>query len=140
MGLSSLNKVLVGGCFDVLHWGHIFFLKKAKKYGDILVVLLESDKSVQQLKGKNRPIHSQKKRKEMLLALRSVDEVIALKGILLDQDYERLIQSLKPQVIVATLGDPILEKKRVQAARAGIKFVAVKKLATPSTRELKIFL
>ena len=70
--------VLAGGCFDVLHPGHIVFLEKAKKAGDYLVVLLESDKKIRKLKGKGRPVHSQKERAEILSALKSVDSVVCL--------------------------------------------------------------
>lgn len=56
---SNKKLVLAGGVFDLLHYGHIKFLKEAKKYGDILIVALESDTTVQRLKGKSRPIFNQ---------------------------------------------------------------------------------
>ncbi|MBI3343244.1 adenylyltransferase/cytidyltransferase family protein, partial [Candidatus Gottesmanbacteria bacterium] len=61
-----MKKILVGGCFDLLHYGHIRFLEEAKKLGDHLVVALESDENVRRMKGEGRPIHTQAQRKEML--------------------------------------------------------------------------
>ena len=65
-----MKIVLVGGCFDILHLGHVVFLEKAKKEGDVLVVLLESDEKVRFLKGKGRPVHTQSERAEILSALK----------------------------------------------------------------------
>ena len=75
--MNKIRKtVLVGGCFDILHFGHTRFLKKAKSFGDFLIVLLESDKHIKRLKGKNRPINNFMQRKEVLLSLKFVDKVI----------------------------------------------------------------
>jgi len=68
--------VTVNGCFDVLHVAHVRLLQKAKAQGDWLIVLLNSDSSIKRLKGKSRPINKEQDRKEMLLALRFVDEVV----------------------------------------------------------------
>ena len=70
--------ILTGGCFDILHIGHIRFLEEAKKLGGNLFILLESDKKVKELKGKNRPIFSQKERAHTLASLVSVDHIIML--------------------------------------------------------------
>jgi len=76
---SMKKKVLVGGCFDILHYGHIHFLKNARALGDYLVIALESDKNIKRIKGSFRPIHDQDKRREILESLNFVDEVIILK-------------------------------------------------------------
>src|SRR3989344_8872455 len=70
--------VLVGGCFDILHLGHIKFLESAKKLGDCLFVLLENDESVLRLKGKDRPINNQTERAQDLSSLSIVDYVVLL--------------------------------------------------------------
>jgi rfaE bifunctional protein nucleotidyltransferase chain/domain len=75
---SKRRIVLTGGCFDILHIGHVRFLSEAKRMGDYLVVLLESDKKVKDLKGKKRPVFIQEERAEMLSALGSVDLVVLL--------------------------------------------------------------
>jgi len=111
--------VLVGGCFDILHIGHVRFLSEAKGMGDYLIVLLESDKKVKDLKGKNRPVFIQSERAEMLSALRSVDLVVVLPMMEDDRDYSNLVKKIKPDVIAVTENDPRIEKKRRQAEEAG---------------------
>lgn len=106
--------VLVGGCFDILHPGHIVFLEKARRLGDKLIILLESDQKVKFLKGNNRPIHTQKDRAKLLRALKSVDQVISLPFMNQDSQYDSLIAKIKPDIIATTKGDPKLHhKKRV---------------------------
>ena len=88
--------VFTNGCFDILHVGHIRLLKKAKSLGDCLVVGLNSDKSIQRLKGKGRPINEEAYRMEMLLAIKYVDEVM----IFNESVPIQLIKDLKPDVYV----------------------------------------
>jgi FAD synthetase len=128
--------VLVGGCFDLLHYGHISFLKKAKTYGNYLLVVLESDENVKKVKGDTRPIHTQKQRKEMLEALRYVDEVVELPPMRSDTDYFEMMHKIKPDVIAFTEGDPILDKKMEQGKQIGAKVVIIEKIHTPSTSQL----
>jgi len=92
------NQVIVftNGCFDLLHPGHIDNLIQAKAYGDILIVGINSDRSVKSLKGGNRPILSANDRLSMLLALKSVDYALVF-----DEDTpERLITEIMPDVLV----------------------------------------
>ena len=131
-----MKKVLVGGCFDLLHYGHIAFLKQAKTHGDSLAVALESDENVRRMKGDVRPIHSQAQRKEMLEALKFVDEVISLPPMHTDKEYLELIQRIKPQVIAITEGDPITEKKQQHAKIVGAELVSIPKIHTLSTSQL----
>ena len=87
--------VFTNGCFDVLHRGHVEYLKQSRKLGKRLIVGLNSDESVKRLKGLNRPINNEEDRKAVLLALRFVDEVI-----IFDEDTPlRLIQVLRPDII-----------------------------------------
>ncbi|GAG14983.1 unnamed protein product, partial [marine sediment metagenome] len=76
--LKSEGKKIVttNGSFDLLHIGHVKSLQKAKEYGDILIVGLNSDSSIKQYKSKDRPIVGQKERAEMLAALECVDYVV----------------------------------------------------------------
>ena len=67
--------VATNGCFDILHVGHVRYLAAARKFGDLLVVGLNSDSSVRQLKGKHRPLNREKDRAEVVAALESVDYV-----------------------------------------------------------------
>jgi len=88
--------VFTNGCFDVLHPGHVEDLAQAKALGDVLVVGLNSDSSVQRLKGAGRPLVAEADRAAMLAALRSVDAVT-----LFDEDTPlELISTLLPDVLV----------------------------------------
>lgn len=128
--------VLVGGCFDLLHYGHVRFLKEAKKMGNWLVVALESDENVRRMKGDGRPIHNQQQRKSMLEALSSVDEVIALPPMNKHQEYFDLVTRVHPQVIAITQGDPLESNKREQAVKTGAELIVIPKIPTPSTSQL----
>lgn len=134
--ITAKRVVLVGGCFDLLHFGHISFLKNAKALGDHLVVALESDENVRQMKGPSRPIHSQLQRKEMLEALTFVDEVIMLAPMKSDADYEALVAKINPQVIAITQGDLMEFKKRQHAQRVHAEIIIIPKIHTPSTSQL----
>jgi FAD synthetase len=125
--LHQKNKriVLAGGCFDLLHIGHITFLEKAKTLGDILVVLLESDESIAHEKGKNRPINSQKDRAKILAALSNVDIIIPLKSTMTDQEYDALVFAIKPAIIATTSGDGNRHHKERQAKKIDAKVVDV---------------
>ena len=92
------NKKIVftNGCFDILHHGHVNYLTKAKSLGDVLVVGLNSDSSVRRLKGKNRPIVTQKNRAKVLSALASVDFVVIFNNL----TPLNLIKAIKPDVLV----------------------------------------
>ena len=86
--------VATGGCFDVLHAGHVATLEAARSLGDGLVVLLNSDESARRLKGPGRPVNSQEDRTRVLLSLSCVDAVITF-----DEDDPRdALRSLRPQV------------------------------------------
>lgn len=88
--------VWTNGCFDILHAGHVSYLKEAKKLGDILIVGLNSDKSVKKLKGKDRPINPQDARAKVLEALEFVDAIVIFDE---DTPYE-IIKKIKPDVLV----------------------------------------
>lgn len=118
--------ILVGGCFDILHPGHVVFLEKAKRAGDVLVVFVESDKKVKYLKGPGRPVHTQKERAKVLSALRVVDYVLMLPDMV-DKEYDRLIDKIKPDVIAATRGNGIVNHHRRAAELTGAKFKFVTK-------------
>ncbi len=135
---KQLNRgkkvVLVGGVFDILHLGHIKFLRKAKGKGDLLFVLLESDKSVRKSKGQKRPINSQKDRAQVLAALESVDFVITLKGLLKNEDYDRIVKLINPAVLAITTKDPNIIHKVRQAKLTGAKVkIVLQRLKSKST-------
>ena len=125
--IRKKNKIVVltGGCFDILHVGHIRFLSKAKKQGDYLFLLLENDKTVKKLKGFNRPINSQKERAEVLAALSFVDYVVLLEEMKNNNDYDKLISALRPNIIATTKDDPqaIHNLRQAKEINAKVSFV-----------------
>ncbi len=117
--------VLAGGCFDILHKGHIEFLRMAKKQGDKLFVILESDEKIKQLKGKDRPLNSQTERAKILSSLESVDYLIPLPLFTKNNDYDNLVNLLKPDIIATTKNDSYRKHKERQANILGIRVVDV---------------
>jgi rfaE bifunctional protein nucleotidyltransferase chain/domain len=128
--------VLAGGCFDLLHYGHIFFLTKAKKLGDTLILLLESDDAVLKLKGIGRPFHNQEQRKIMLQSLRMVDHVICLPPKMTNEDYRKMTTEISPQIIAVTQGDPLVDIKNSLASSIQARLIVIPKTDTPSTTTL----
>src|SRR5215216_7151041 len=107
--------VFTNGCFDLLHPGHVRYLSQARELGDALVVALNSDQSVQAIKGKGRPILSERERAEVMAALEAVDYVT-----IFDEETPReLIASLLPDILVKG-GDwtpeQIVGREEVEAA------------------------
>jgi len=129
--------VLVGGCFDILHIGHIEFLKEARKRGDALFVLLESDVSIRKLKGRERPINPQAIRAEILASPENVDYVILLPSEFTNSDYDAIIQHIKPAVLATTEGDPNRIHKLRQAKLINAKVVnVIKRISDRSSTKL----
>lgn len=119
---SILNIVLVTGCFDILHLAHKEFLKAAKKQGDLLIVGLESDKRITELKGKGRPVNSWQKRAENLAKLNWVDFIFPLPKNFSQSKYHlELLQLIKPKILAVSQNTPHLEKKRKLIKRVGGK-------------------
>ena len=87
--------VFTNGCFDILHYGHVAYLKKCKLLGDVLVVGINSDSSVRRIKGHGRPLNGQKERSLVLAALRDVDYVVVFN----EETPERLIRAIAPSAL-----------------------------------------
>ncbi len=96
--LRATGKKLVftNGCFDILHRGHVSYLDIAKSFGDVLILGLNSDRSVRQLKGESRPINTQEDRAYILSALESVDYVVVFDE---ETPYD-LISKVQPDILV----------------------------------------
>ncbi len=86
--------VLANGCFDLIHVGHIRYLKEAKNKGDILVVALNSDESVRKIKGSGRPLLKERERAEIISSFYFVDYVTIFSEI----NVEKVLLSLKPDI------------------------------------------
>jgi D-glycero-beta-D-manno-heptose 1-phosphate adenylyltransferase len=102
---SKKKIVFTNGCFDILHAGHVRYLQAARALGDILIVGLNSDSSVQGLKGPTRPINNEGDRAEVLAGLSAVGGII----IFSEQTAERLIELVKPDLYVKG-GDYVIEE------------------------------
>jgi len=96
--------VLTNGCFDLLHTGHVRYLKQARELGDALLVAVNSDQSVRELKGPERPLNGEEDRSEVLAALRCVDHVTIFEG----KRVTDVILKLRP-AIYAKGGDYTIE-------------------------------
>ena len=99
--LSELRRkkrkvVFTNGCFDILHYGHIAYLRKARSFGDVLILGLNSDKSVNRIKGPSRPMNNEKDRAEVVSELLCVDYVVVLG----EDTPEKLIRQIMPDVLV----------------------------------------
>ncbi len=93
------TTVFTNGCFDILHIGHVRYLKHAKALGDLLIIGINSDASVKRLKGEDRPINNQEHRAEMLMSLGCVDRVY-----IFDEDTPyQIIDRIRPDVLVKGL-------------------------------------
>jgi len=93
---SDKKVVFTNGCFDLLHVGHVRYLKEAKALGHILVVGVNSDASTKRLKGPTRPIQNEDDRAEILSSLASVDFVVKFT----EDTPEKLIEKVKPDLLV----------------------------------------
>jgi D-beta-D-heptose 7-phosphate kinase/D-beta-D-heptose 1-phosphate adenosyltransferase len=98
-GLRAAGRTLVftNGCFDILHVGHVRYLARARSLGDALMVAINSDRSVRELKGAGRPIMAQEERAELLAALGAVD-------------YVTVFDELSPRALIAEVLPDVLVK------------------------------
>jgi rfaE bifunctional protein nucleotidyltransferase chain/domain len=111
---AGKSIVFTNGCFDILHMGHIRYLKAAKGHGDILVVGVNSDTSVRQIKGPRRPVVPETERAEVLTALASVDFVTIFE----EPDPLMTIRAIMPDVLIKGADwaeDAILGREVVEA-------------------------
>lgn len=133
--LKKQNKKIVttNGVFDILHLGHVKYLQEAKKLGDILIVAINSDSSVKQIKGPKRPINNQEARAEVLSALEFVDYVV----IFNETNPVKILSEIKPNIHVKG-GDykinQIIEKNVVEKNNG--KIVLIPEIKGYSTTDL----
>jgi rfaE bifunctional protein nucleotidyltransferase chain/domain len=121
---NGRRVVFTNGCFDLLHPGHIRGLELARALGDVLIVALNSDASVRQLKGEGRPVISEGERAEILSALESVDAVVIFDEL----TPREVISRLLPDVLVKGgdwPGDQIIGREEVEAAGGRVVSVPV---------------
>jgi D-beta-D-heptose 7-phosphate kinase/D-beta-D-heptose 1-phosphate adenosyltransferase len=130
---EGARLVFTNGVFDLLHVGHVRYLAQARALGDALVVAINSDRTVRELKGPNRPIFDQKERAEILAALRAVDYVVVFDNV----SPRSLIAELLPDVLVKG-GDYQLDEihGREEVEAAGGKVISLPFVDGASTTTL----
>ncbi len=94
--LSSKSIVFTNGCFDIVHAGHVDYMEKAKQMGDVLIVGLNSDSSIKNIKDSKRPIVSEKYRLKLLAGLSSIDYIVTFD----EETPIKLIEEIKPDILV----------------------------------------
>ena len=118
------------GCFDILHLGHVSYLQEAKKAADILIVGLNSDRSVKKIKGPKRPIVDERSRAAVLAALACVDHVVLFDG----ETPIKLIEAVKPDILIKGAdwkGKGAVGSECVRAYGGKVKFIKyVKRLSS----------
>ena len=130
---NGKTVVFTNGCFDILHRGHVHLLREAKAAGDILIVGINSDKSVRSLKGNSRPVLPEIDRVELINAMEMVDYVV----IFDEPDPYKLIMAIKPAVLAK--GGDWSEDKIVGAdivAQGGGRVAVIPYLKGFSTSEI----
>ncbi|MFH1545581.1 MAG: D-glycero-beta-D-manno-heptose 1-phosphate adenylyltransferase [archaeon] len=136
--VSKLKKqgkkiVTTNGCFDLLHVGHVIYLEKAREFGDVLIVGINSDESVKKLKGKMRPLMPERERSGIIAALESVNYVFVFD----ESNPIKFIEELKPDFHVKG-GDyreeEIIEKKAIE--ENGGKLVLLDEVDNASTSNI----
>ena len=116
---SGRIVVFANGCFDILHCGHLRIFQYARSIGNHVVVGINSDASVRDIKGHGRPIIGQSERKEMVESIRYVDEVILFNEL----TPLRLIEEIKPDIIIK--GEDWKDKQVIGSHIAEVKFVPI---------------
>ncbi len=121
---NGRRVVFTNGCFDLLHPGHIRSLEQARELGDALIVGLNSDASVRQLKGEGRPVMAERERAEILAALECVDAVVIFDEL----TPREVITRFLPDVLVKGAdwpGDQIVGREEVEAAGGRVVSIPV---------------
>jgi len=123
--------VCSNGCFDLLHMGHVRYLRQARELGSCLIVAINSDESVRRLKGPARPVIGQDERAEMLGALECVDYVT-----IFDEDTpEPLLELLRPDVLTKGGTTPVVVGRQIVEGYGG-KVLTLDKVEGLSTTDI----
>ncbi len=133
--LKSQGKrvVFTNGCFDLIHGGHIYLLREAKKLGDVLVVAVNDDSSIRKIKGSGRPIFPLEERLEILESIEDIDWLVAFS----QESPKKVIESLLPDVLVKGgdwLPEEVVGKQEVE--EAGGKVIIIPFLCGYSSSEI----
>ena len=133
--------VMVSGCYDIVHLGHVRFLMDAKQKGEVLIVSVGSDKNIKQIKGPERPVMSQEYRASMLASLTPVDYVVIDEEPITLPDrvnFLQLLSLVRPHYFAVNNNDRSIEAKRILVAKfnASLRIVDVTLSAITSTTKI----
>lgn len=124
--------VFTNGCFDLLHLGHVKYLQEARGLGDVLILALNSDASIRELKGPSRPLVPENERAEIIAALECVDFVV----IFNEKRINKVFEAVKPQIYVKG-GDYTIDTldtdERKMIEKSGAEINIIKKIGNYST-------
>ncbi|KKQ52961.1 MAG: Bifunctional protein HldE [Candidatus Woesebacteria bacterium GW2011_GWB1_39_10b] len=131
---------LITGCFDILHIGHIEFLREAKEHCDILIVGLDNDKTIKLSKGGSRPIYNLKQRSKVMSELISVDYVFSIETVYSFSANEassvltKVTEKINPNFLFTNpLSDKFWKEKKFRAKSLGARLINIKKEISSST-------
>lgn len=128
--LKKNDKIIfLNGVFDIIHQGHISLLKFAKSLGGKVIVAINSDKSVKKIKGNDRPYQNQELRRNILIQLKTVDEVIVFN----ENKPNKLIEELEPDIIVRGSEYTVKEIRKRDKIKNSIKIITMKNIKGSST-------
>lgn len=125
-GLSKIKVVLAGGVFDIIHPGHIHTLREASKLGDVLVVVIATDKTAVKMK-RRRPLHTQAQRRGLVGALSLVDAAVVGD----DEDIFRTVEHIRPQIIALGYDQVHQERAIIDGCKKLSLGVTVARLQSP---------
>jgi rfaE bifunctional protein nucleotidyltransferase chain/domain len=111
-----MKRIWTNGCFDILHVGHMRLFKYAKSLGDYLTVGIDSDKRVKKLKGPSRPINNENTRKEMLLSVKWIDNVVVFDD---ESELDFLVSKLADKMVV---GSDYIDKDVIGSSHCDVLF------------------
>lgn len=128
--------VMVGGCYDLLHVGHVAYLERCRELGDILVVATSSDERIQERKGASRPIIPEANRAQMLSALACVDYALVAPRVRTAPTVPTVmvIEELRPQIFATS--DVRFHEYETTLAAAGTKVIYMPEIRLTSTTEI----
>ncbi len=131
--MAKPTLALVTGCFDLLHYGHFKFLSFAASKADKLIVALENDNYLKTNKGPYRPLFTQKIRKYNLEQIKFVDQVVCIKN---PTNYIKLLQKIRPNILIISSGDPKYKIKKQICQELKINLIVFPRLKQYSTSKI----
>lgn len=141
MKKNGKKTVLVHGCFDILHYGHLDLFVKAKSFGDVLIVGIDHDENVRINKGPNRPYNNHEARMQFMSHLEIIDYVFMVPPYDDPENrkpfFEKLYKKISPDILASAISTAIYdERKKNESRELGIEFVGIESSGETSTTKI----